>query len=266
MSQQQWPSLLAIILGAGLFIAIIWSAFFYVADERLQKAQLSYQRGEKASTIANQEENFNRALDLYQQLANEYPTPSGQGLLYYNIANSYFQLQQYPWAVLYYYKALQADSNNEDIRRNLQITLDKLGLPPPPSPGWEHYILGGLTLPQRWQLMAFLMIAAGLLASVYIWKNIPILKSAAIIVGILAGLCLLSITYSAWFTAAEVIVLRATFLYRDAGKQYAKVLDNPLSPGLKLYLIDLEAEKPWAKVRTPQGATGYVPVDRIGTI
>jgi tetratricopeptide (TPR) repeat protein len=237
-----------------------------MADERVKQAHVTYQKGEKAATVQERQDSFNQALHLYEQLASEYPTPSGQGRLYYNIANSYFQLEQYPWAVLYYYKALKANTKDENAQRNLQVALGKLGLPPPPSVGWGGSLVKGLSLTERWQLMAALVAIAGILASLYLWRQELVWKYGAIVVALAAGVCLLSITYSAWFTEVEVVVLRSTFLYRGAGKQYAKVLDNPLSPGIKLYLNDLEPEAPWAKVTTSQGETGFIPVDRLGTI
>lgn len=260
---------IALILGISLLSAIIYAVAFHVSDDRLDQALKYYKMGEQATSVAEREEAFNKALTLYTQISTDYPAPNGDGLIYYNIANSYFQLGQYPWAILYYYKSLKLNPGNDDSYRNLQVALRKLTLPQQDPESWLkkslwfHY---GLSVPQRFQLLASLLVAATLFASFYIWKGVNSLKVYSILAYVLAGIVLLSVLYSNFVEPMQGVVLRATGLYTDAGKQYAKVVENPLSPGLKINILLILDDGKWAKITTNTGLVGYIPTDRLGAI
>jgi tetratricopeptide (TPR) repeat protein len=266
MSRQHRQTLCLVVLGILVIIATAWSIYSYTAENRPHQAYTEYRQGEAAQTVSEREKHFNNALQLYKQLFLDYPGILGNGYLDYNLANTYFQLQQYPWAVLYYYKALEYDPGNEKIRRNLKVTLNKLNLPSDVNVGWSDYIVGSVAMPQRWQIFAVLVFCWGLLTFSYGYLKHGLLWLSSWLVGLLALLCLLSLAYSSWFIAPAVVLLRATPLYRDAGKQYAHVLEQPLAVGSKLYLVKIVADEGWAKVRTSGGEEGFVPVDRLGEI
>jgi tetratricopeptide (TPR) repeat protein len=68
---------------------------------------------------------------LYQQLADAgYSSKE----LFYNLANTYFKLKKFGYAVYYYEKAKQLDPHDEDIQFNLELTQlylkDKIITPP----------------------------------------------------------------------------------------------------------------------------------------
>lgn len=82
--------------------ALFVSKFYNAEKKELTDADSSYIEGEKATTLAKRQEKFNQALSLYMNLEEEYAPTHGDGKLYYNIGNTYFQLQEYPRALLYH--------------------------------------------------------------------------------------------------------------------------------------------------------------------
>ena len=69
---------------------------------------------------------FNEALFSYLQQEKEHPSWQ----LEYNIANTFVQLGEYGYATLYYYRALKEVPRNKSVQANLQVALQKAGLPP----------------------------------------------------------------------------------------------------------------------------------------
>jgi hypothetical protein len=74
---------------------------------------------------------------------------------------------------------------------------------------------------------------------------------------------LLSLTYSYYVSPLEAVMMRPSALYRDAGEQYAKALDQPISSGLKVLVLDERGEGKWVKIQTSQGNIGFVPSDAL---
>jgi tetratricopeptide (TPR) repeat protein len=141
----------------------------------LQEAAASYSLGEKAGTLAERQEQFNTALKDYHELAAEFHPDMGNGKLYFNLANTYYQLGEYPRAVYYYYKALKLAPGDDDIRRNLSIALDKLDLSPPNAVGnWQSILLlqEWLPLPRQLQLFFGISLVLFALGSAWIWLGI----------------------------------------------------------------------------------------------
>lgn len=77
------------------------------------------------ANAAYQKDDFNRALQLYQQAEKEEGTSS---VLFYNMGNTYYRLGNMGKAVLYYERALLLDPSNDDARTNLEFVNDKLQL------------------------------------------------------------------------------------------------------------------------------------------
>lgn len=97
-------------------------------EEMLQEAQISYQQGEKATTYEERKLAFNRALFLYNTL--EQNSGSNINDLNQALADTYFQLGEYSWAILYYQKALKNNSSNPLLLSHLEKAQKKLGLLP----------------------------------------------------------------------------------------------------------------------------------------
>ncbi|MCC5709535.1 hypothetical protein LH488_27915, partial [Klebsiella pneumoniae] len=87
-------------IAAFFLLGLLAALFFYLIlphyPSQSDEAYQSYVEGEKAQTIADRKTQFNHALTLYKDLDNKYHPDFGNGKLFYNIANTYFQLGEYP--------------------------------------------------------------------------------------------------------------------------------------------------------------------------
>lgn len=233
-----------------------------------KQADTAYSEGEKASSIAQRQESFNRALKLYEELETTYDPTFGDGRLYYNIGNTYFQLEQYPWAVLYYYRALALRPRDGRIEQNLEVAQNKLGLKPDDQISTIQKLLffrTYLSLPEQLQLLIVLGIILCVLLSLRIWKPYS-LKYPIYLVLILWIIMLVNVGYTRYYAPIEGVVLRSAALYRDAGEEYAKVSGKPILSGSKVQVVDVVQDGKWLKVLSPTGEVGYLPVTSISII
>lgn len=263
------PLLLFII---GFIVALL--PFFIIqhfssAKSKLKDAYENYISGEKAETIAERQNAFNKALTLYSQLETEYQPYYGNGKLFYDIANTYFQLGQYPRAVYYYNQALVLMPRNEAVKQNLKVALTKLNLTPASDDSifrsifFFHYLL---SLPERFEAFFFLgCLVIGFL-SAYIWKKINWIKNCLIVFSLLCCIFLLSILYSIYLSPIEGVVIRSTSLYRDAGYQYAKVQEEPVLAGSKVEVLGVPEDGKWLKILSSDGTLGFIPGESIKII
>ena len=109
------------------FLCIVSSLSFAEKDFQAlsQEAYSSYQKGEQAQTISERNTAFNQALEYYLQVE----SVASSGELFYNIANAYFQLQEYEKALLYYARAKELLPREQKIDVNLEIALSKISNP-----------------------------------------------------------------------------------------------------------------------------------------
>ena len=216
-----------------------------------------YTDGENAQTPQERQEAFNQALQYYRSL----PQSSyGNGKLQYNIGNTYYQLGQYPFALLYYYKALRLRPEDPAVLHNLNKAQSKLGL------RMQEETFSFLpTLPQALQLFIGLVFLSFFLFSVRLWapKTFAITWPVFTLVLSLIPLCFALYFY--YLAPTEAVVVRGTNLYRGAGEQFAKVVDDPVSAGSRVELIEIvecsQTEKPcdkWLKIKMQDGSIGYV--------
>lgn len=269
MNQAKLNPLLFLALGICFaMIPVLLLNLFDTSQKQLDEAYKSYLAGEKAESIAERTDQFNHALSIYSRLENSYDPILGSGKLYYNIANSYFQLEQYPLAIFYYYRAQKLMPRSEKVKQNLSVALKKLNLQSTTSDSilstlfFQEYF----SLPERFQIFTCLGVATLILASLYIWLQKRWLIHLSILGGIAWGFLFLSICYTLFFTPLQGVIINPTLLYRDAGDQYAKVSKEPLSPGIKVEVIGTEHNGKWLKVLTSKGTLGYLSSKHIRLI
>lgn len=255
-----------------LLVAAAFLVLPYLHPElkKSEEAFDSYTKGEKAKTIAERKDAFNKALALYLDLEKEGNSEFSNGKLYFNIGNTYFQLSEYAMAILYYERALALMPNSEKVRHNLAIARDKLGIVEKSTPSILQKIFffhSDFSLPLRLQIFFWLSVIGYGLWSAYLWaENKPWIKRGMIIIGILCSVFLISLGYSRYISPMEGVIVKATNLYRDAGTQYATVLSTPITSGNKVEILNIQAEGKWLKVLTSDGNIGFVPSEAIRVI
>ena len=125
-------------------------------NERFLRGNEFYERGRYDSAVLEYE------AILCDSLVHE--------MLYYNLGNSYFRLQQYPKAILNYERALKLNSRNANAEFNLALartfTVDKLVVPEPfPLVFLWRSFCNGLSL-RGWvwlSILAFFLLALSIL-------------------------------------------------------------------------------------------------------
>jgi len=245
-------------------LAVITSLMLYLFrqnDPRLADAEASYRKGEVAKTISDRKQAFNDSLLIYQELEQDYHPTFGDGKLYYNIGNTYFQLEEYSWAIFNYLRAQKLMPRDEKPSLNLEIAQDKLSLKksdPQTFFSKVFFFHTYLSLPERLQLFFLFSLIAFLISSAVIWLPNVWLARGKWISLFVAGIFLLSIAYTQYFSPLQGVLVQSTDLYRDAGTEYAKVGKSPLSAGLEVEVIETVPNGKWLKIIGPQGDPGFV--------
>lgn len=251
------------------FVAVYLHFYFSAAGTQIQNADQSYLQGERSQTVAERKAEFNKALETYLKMEESYDPSFGNGKFYYNIGNTYFQLQEYPLAILYYYKALRLSPGNPRASHNLDVALAKLDLKPAVHTSTLRnlfFFYYRLSLPVRLQFFFFLALIAFGAFSVHLWYPSMRWKIAGGIFGVLAATMLLGFAYGYFFENSEAVVMKSTFLYRGAGNYFTKVVEEPLRAGNKVVVYQSEDDGRWFKVEDAQGNMGYVPYESLRLI
>ncbi len=124
-------------------------------NDQLEEANRSYRQGEQATIWIERKKAFNQALSLYLELENQFKLFNDSNKLYEAIADSYFQLGEYAWSILYSYRALELKPQDRNVQDQLYRAQEKLGLPPHTKIARLNRFLSFnrlLSLPQRFEL------------------------------------------------------------------------------------------------------------------
>lgn len=260
-----------------IFVGMVLVAFllflaWYVskpAAHPLQQARKSYEEAVKASNIIQRNIYLNQALSTYISLENQYHPIRGNGKLYHNMGEIFFDLQQYPWAALYFYQARALMPRNEAIEQKLQKTLKELNLVSHVQDSifkrvfFFHYYL---SLPERLQILGAATLLLFVLVSLYIWKYYSFLKSVIAAVILLWGLFFSSVIYTKYFEPLEGALIQASMLYRGANSSSALVTPKPIMEGDKVEVLDVLDEGKWLKIRTSDEKLGFIEASTIRLI
>lgn len=235
-------------------------------DSQLDEAYALYAQGERAQTAQERALKFNEALTNYTLIESAYPDSAE---LQYNIANCYFQLNEYGWAGLYYWRALQNSPRSTRILHNLRVNNQNAGIAPIPGDTPLSYLLFfhfKLSLGERIQFTFLMVILSFLFWSFYLSSRFGVLRFFAQLMTVFTTLALLSLGFSQYLAPIEAVLVQPTPLHKDAGAHYAEVLEKPTLAGVKVRVLDVKEEGNWLKIETPEGIVGFVSSDRIRVI
>ncbi|HEV8051485.1 MAG TPA: tetratricopeptide repeat protein, partial [Parachlamydiaceae bacterium] len=237
-----------IFLGVLALVFAMWA--LRSGDERVGQAEESYRKGEAASTISERKTAFNTALDLFMKLDADYQPNLGTGKLDFNLANTYYQLGEYPSAILHYQRAEQLMPRSEAVKRNLMQAQKKSELNVEENRRLFDVLLGKtfLSLPERLQLFFVLAVLTLIFISGWFWTRNPWLSKAAVFCLIPASIALLNLVATYYFSPVDAILIRSEELRRDAGREFATVGDKPIPGGSSLEVINTVPNGRWLKV------------------
>lgn len=253
--------------------ALLFLCVYFIRDSGkessskvLNEAQMNYLAAERTKVVSERKEGFNRSLESFLALEKQYEPTFGNGKLYFDIGNNFFQLEEYPRALLYYYRAENLRPDDEKVKTHIALAQKKLALSEPPKSSAFEQLLGFHTyhsLPERIQRLSGLIVLTFILLSVYFWFNNRIIYLCTIAVSSLTALQFLSVGYTYLFTRSEGVVIKSNLLYRDAGTYYSTVKSEPLAEGIKVLLLDSASGGKWIKIETNDGTVGYLPEEAV---
>lgn len=258
-----------LVIAGAIVLIVLFSYAFRTSDPRTDIADAEYKAGESAKTIAARENAFNKALESYMSLEQDYKPTYGTGWLYYNLGNTYFQLGEYGHAMLYYARAQALMPRSDHVQRNIDVTRKKLDISKKEEAGafkklfFFHTLL---SLPERLQVFFVLSLISFVTLTAYLWIENAIYKKIAMLTAVLAGIMFLSLGYTYYLSPIEAILVKSVDLRRDAGEQYERVSKEPIPAGTEVEVLNIRPDGKWLKVSTVKGDMGYVPQESIGLI
>jgi tetratricopeptide (TPR) repeat protein len=214
---------------------------------------------------------YDVALADYEAILNQ---GKYSAVLYYNLANTYFKLDQLGKAILYYNRALRLSPTDEDIRHNLeyaeQMTKDSIEeIPEFVLTTWMKAVRGVCSA-TAWTIISLVMLVLALsMALVYLLAHRLSLRKTGFYVMAVAGLLFIVTTLFALSEREQVVDSREAIVMNSAvsiksSPDRAAVELFVLHEGTKVYIGSEMAG--WAEVRIADGRKGWIEINRIENI
>lgn len=214
---------------------------------------------------------YDVALADYEAILNQ---GKYSAVLYYNLANTYFKLDQLGKAILYYNRALRLSPTDEDIRHNLeyaeQMTKDSIEeIPEFVLTTWMKAVRGVCSA-TAWTIISLIMLVLSLsMALVYLLAHRLSLRKTGFYVMVVAGLLFIVTTLFALSEREQVVDSREAIVMNSAvsiksSPDRAAVELFVLHEGTKVYIGSEMAG--WAEVRIADGRKGWIETNRIEKI
>lgn len=206
---------------------------------------------------------FEAAVDGYTKIEN---LGQESAVLFFNKANAYYKLKNYPMSILYYEKALKLDPTNEDIQTNLQIAnltkVDKIDpLPQPVFLRWWDSVKTSLS-PNAWAWLSVVLLALALaFLLVFFLSRVAALRKTGFFVSlVLVVFFALSVVFAALsrhdsLTHDDAIITTPSVTMMSAPVRSGEEL-LVLHEGTKVKVIDKIDE--WNKVKLADGNIGWI--------
>jgi len=214
---------------------------------------------------------FTTAAELYQKVvAFGYESPE----LYYNLGNSYFKLNDFAGAILWYERAKRIDPGNEDIHFNLKVANNKIADKIEPLPElfykrWYNNIVQLFSV-DAWAISGIVLLVFALgLGSVYLVSRALIFRKIGFWAGnILLILALLSFLftwsgYLALRSTNQAIVFSPTITVKSSPDEKSTDL-FVVHEGTKVRLLDNISG--WYEIKIANGSVGWLPATALEKI
>ena len=223
---------------------------------------------EKETTFQNANSAYNagqfeKAVMLYKEILE-----SGQhsGELYFNLANSYYRLNQVGESIFYFEKAKQLQPNDQDINVNSafaqNMAIDAVEVLPKSQitqlrektidlfsqDGWAYFII---------LLAWFFVFFWGL----YLWNKAPVIKRTFFVSTLVIGLLLIGSLFIAVVKSSNTADTTYGILFNEKMEVWAEPNSRAevlflLHEGTKVQMLDQLQE--WQKIRIANGSEGWI--------
>ncbi len=224
-------------------------------------------KGNKAYSAGS----YSTAVDQYKKVVEAgYESPE----LYYNIGNSYFKLNDYANAILWYERAKRIDPGNEDIDFNLNVANTKISdkIEPLPELFYKRWLNAVILLfsVDTWATVSIIMFITALLCGVlYLASRVLILRKIGFWFGLgllfIAGLSMVFAWSGYSFTrnTNEAIVFAPTITVKSSPDEKSTDL-FVIHEGTKVRLLDNISG--WYEIRIASGSVGWLPATSLEEI
>jgi tetratricopeptide (TPR) repeat protein len=250
-------------------VATVEDAAVQAAEPTQQALSLEALWGRANDSYAAGE--YDVALADYEAILNQ---GKYSAVLYYNLANTYFKLDQLGKAILYYNRALRLSPTDEDIRHNLeyaeQMTKDSIEeIPEFVLTTWMKAVRGVCSA-TAWTIISLIMLVLALsMALVYLLAHRLSLRKTGFYIMAVAGLLFIVTTLFALSEREQVVDSREAIVMNSAvsiksSPDRAAVELFVLHEGTKVYIGSEMAG--WAEVRIADGRKGWIETNRIEKI
>lgn len=231
------------------------------SEDILKEAQVSYQEGEKENSYQGRNRAFNKALHFYQLLEQEYPQSAD---LDQALGDAYFQLNEYPWAILYYQRALKEKFSDPLLLSRLKTVQERLGLTSLEDQKTVSYHFFFYLSQQT--ILLFGVIFMTFIAFTYtIWFPNVWIKKWAIASTIFLCLLVGNALFFYYFSPLEAIIIKTTGLYRAPDWNQSQLTSEPLLAGSKVQIVQITEDGNWLKIND-KGLVGYIPIENLRPI
>ncbi|MEI7500769.1 MAG: tetratricopeptide repeat protein [Bacteroidota bacterium] len=224
-------------------------------------------KGNKAYSAGS----YSMAVELYKKVVDAgYESPE----LFYNIGNSYFKMNDYASAILWYERAKRIEPGNEDIDFNLNVANTKISdkIEPLPELFYKRWFNGLVQFfsVDTWAAICITMFITGLLFGVlYLTSRVLILRKIGFWFGFALLLMSLFSMIFAWsgysFSKAisEAIVFAPTITVKSSPDEKSTDL-FVVHEGTKVRLLDNISG--WYEIRIANGSVGWLPATSLEKI
>lgn len=206
----------------------------------------------------------------YQQAAQSYQAILNDGyqsaIVYFNLGNAYYKLDDIPSALLYFEKAHKLNPADEDINFNIRManskTTDKLEqIPEFFAAGWWHSFILAVSANTLAVVCALLFLAGFIVLALYLFATSTALKKLSFYTGIIL-ICLgLVVVFIAnrqvdYFNSHhQAIVFTSSVTAKSSPDAAAKPL-FVVHEGTKVNVM--QTNNTWIEVELPNGNAGWI--------
>lgn len=230
--------------------------------------------GQESLTQANEayaQEDYIKAIELYEQTAREYGVSSD---LYYNLGNAYYKHNEFAKAILNYERALLLNPGDEDARFNLDMAntriVDKI------DPVGRFFLsvwfdsLRSFLSSNTWAVIGvvtFLLFIVG--CYLYLFSRAVVVKKIGFFGGIVILLISIMANWFAWGLSNKVENRDAAIVFAPT----VSVKSSPAESGTDLFVLHegtkvliMSKVGEWFEVKISDGNRGWLPASTIEII
>ncbi len=222
-----------------------------------QEAMRAYQEGILSDNYLKRNQDFNRALTLLIEL--EKNVGVGSAELYTAIGNVFFQLDEYPFALLYYERALNQDPFQKSVEKEIIQLREMLHLPAfktSPLTRWNPFSISSFYEKEMilfWMLMFSFFTFSFLLIVRKQW-----LKWLNFLFGTVCSVFFFILVLQYYFSPIQGIIIESTGLYQAPDYSSNLIEKQPTLRGSKISVLESMQGGQWLKILDENDHIGYI--------